>query len=81
METKLLTEHYHHEDYKTLEGYKKRGGYKTLEKAFSQNPRDIVEEVKKSGLRGRGRGRFSHRNQVGVFAGQWRAEVSPLQCG
>lgn len=36
METKLLTEHYHQEDYKTLEGYKKRDGYKTMEKAFSQ---------------------------------------------
>ena len=54
METKLLTEHYHHEDYKTLEGYKKRGGYQTLKKAFSLKPEEIVEEVKKSGLRGRG---------------------------
>ena len=54
METKLLTEHYHQKDYKTFAGYKKRGGYKTLEKAFSQKPKDIVEEVKKSGLRGRG---------------------------
>lgn len=54
METKLLTEHYHHEDYKTLKGYKKRDGYKTLKKAFSKKPQDIVEEVKKSGLRGRG---------------------------
>lgn len=54
METKLLTEHYHQEDYKTLSGYKKRDGYGTLEKAFSKKPKDIVEEVKKSGLRGRG---------------------------
>ena len=54
METKLLTEHYHHEDYKTLEGYKKRDGYQTLKKAFSLKPEEIVEEVKKSGLRGRG---------------------------
>ena len=54
METKLLTEHYHQEDYKTLSGYKKRDGYKTLKKAFSKKPKDIVEEVKKSGLRGRG---------------------------
>ena len=54
METKLLTEHYHLEDYKTLAGYKKRDGYKTLKKAFSKKPEEIVEEVKLSGLRGRG---------------------------
>ena len=54
MEHKLLTEHYHREDYKTLAGYKKRGGYKTLKKILSLKPEQVVHEVKESGLRGRG---------------------------
>ena len=55
MERKLLTEHYHRDKYKSLEGYKERGGYETLKKTLkSRKPKEIVEEVKKSGLRGRG---------------------------
>ena len=54
MENKLLTEHYHREDYKTLAGYQKRGGYQTLKKALSLKPDVVVNEVKESGLRGRG---------------------------
>ena len=54
MEYKLLTEHYHRDIYKTLEGYKERGGYQTLKKALEKKPQDIVSEVKESGLRGRG---------------------------
>jgi NADH-quinone oxidoreductase subunit F len=38
----------------TMSGYKANGGYKALEKALKMNQADIVEEVKKSGLRGRG---------------------------
>jgi NADH-quinone oxidoreductase subunit F len=34
--------------------YMKIGGYKNLVKALDKQPKDIVEEVKKSGLRGRG---------------------------
>lgn len=54
MEHKILTEHYHRESYKTLKGYKERGGYETLKKALSQKPQEIISEVQKSGLRGRG---------------------------
>ena len=54
MEHKLLTEHYHRDNYRTLEGYKERGGYQTLKKALSKKPEDIISEVKESGLRGRG---------------------------
>ena len=54
MEYKLLTENYHREDYKTLKGYKNRKGYEALKKAFSLKPKDIIKEVKESGLRGRG---------------------------
>ena len=38
----------------TLEGYRKRGGYKALEKALKMEPAAVTEEVKASGLRGRG---------------------------
>jgi len=38
----------------TLKVYRDMGGYKSLEKAFKMSPADIIEEVKKSSLRGRG---------------------------
>lgn len=36
------------------EVYRREGGYASVEKAFKMSPADVVEEVKKSGLRGRG---------------------------
>jgi NADH-quinone oxidoreductase subunit F len=54
METKLLTEHYHKPEYRTLAGYKKNGGYEVLAKALKMDPAAIINEVKASGLRGRG---------------------------
>lgn len=54
METKLLSEHYSDESYKGLAGYQKRGGYEVLKKALKMEPKAILEEVKASGLRGRG---------------------------
>jgi len=38
----------------TLKGYLANGGYRTLEKVFAMKPDDVIEEVKRSGLRGRG---------------------------
>jgi NADH-quinone oxidoreductase subunit F len=38
----------------TLKGYRDAGGYEGLAKAFTMDPAAITEEVKKSGLRGRG---------------------------
>ncbi len=37
-----------------LESYFAAGGYKALKKALAMKPADLIEEVKKSGLRGRG---------------------------
>jgi len=37
-----------------LSTYREGGGYETLKAAFDMEPSQIVEEVKKSGLRGRG---------------------------
>lgn len=38
----------------TLAGYKENGGYESLKKALQMKPEDVVAEVQKSGLRGRG---------------------------
>ena len=59
METKLLTEFYHLEEFQGLEGYKKHGGYQVLQKALKMQPQAIIDEVKASGLRGRGGAGFS----------------------
>jgi NADH-quinone oxidoreductase subunit F len=54
MESKLLTEFYHLDEFRTLAGYKKNGGYVNLAKALKMQPQQIIDEVKASGLRGRG---------------------------
>ena len=54
MEIKLLTEHYDKEEFRTLAGYKRYGGYEPLKKALAMKPEAIITEVKESGLRGRG---------------------------
>jgi NADH-quinone oxidoreductase subunit F len=59
METKLLTEFYHLDEYRSLAGYQKHGGYEILKKALQMQPQAIIDEVKASGLRGRGGAGFS----------------------
>ena len=54
MGVKLLLEHDKVEGIKNYDTYRKHGGYRAAEKAFKMSTADIVEEVKKSGLRGRG---------------------------
>jgi NADH-quinone oxidoreductase subunit F len=51
---KLLLENAHIEGIRYYDAYRKHGGYRSVEKAFKMTPDEIVEEVKKSGLRGRG---------------------------
>ena len=41
-------------DSHTLKSYLKRGGYTALEKALGMQPSEVIEEVKASGVRGRG---------------------------
>ncbi len=53
-EVKIITEHYDKDEFISLEGYKKFDGYKMLKKAFKMSPQQIIDEVKSSGLRGRG---------------------------
>ncbi|MBK8967580.1 MAG: NADH-quinone oxidoreductase subunit NuoF [Lewinellaceae bacterium] len=55
MSRKLLLEHAHIEGINGYETYRKHGGYRAVEKALkNMAPADVLEEVKKSGLRGRG---------------------------
>lgn len=58
-EIKYLSEHYAKPEYKTLDGYKKFGGYEMLAKALKMEPQKIIDEVKASGLRGRGGAGFA----------------------
>src|SRR3982751_6589101 len=54
MGRKLLIDKANIEGIRYFDTYRKNGGYASVEKAFKMSPADVVEEVKKSGLRGRG---------------------------
>src|SRR4028118_79469 len=54
MSVKLLLDKANVEGIRSFDVYKREGGYRSVEKALKMSPADIVEEVKKSGLRGRG---------------------------
>src|SRR6201747_387947 len=55
MGRKLLLEHDQVAEINTYEKYRQKGGYTSVEKALKTlTPDEVVEEVKKSGLRGRG---------------------------
>ena len=55
MARKLLLEHINVPGINTFDVYRKQGGYRAVEKTLkTMSPDDVVEEVKKSGLRGRG---------------------------
>ncbi|WP_164111482.1 MULTISPECIES: NADH-quinone oxidoreductase subunit NuoF [Sphingobacterium] len=55
MGRKLLLEHINEPGIQTFDVYRQKGGYRAVEKALkSMSSDDVVEEVKKSGLRGRG---------------------------
>ncbi|MES2776616.1 MAG: NADH-quinone oxidoreductase subunit NuoF [Bacteroidota bacterium] len=55
MSRKLLLEKAHVPNIRLYDVYRREGGYRSVEKAFKEmSPEAVVEEVKKSGLRGRG---------------------------
>src|ERR1044071_5952481 len=55
MGQKILLEHANVPGIKTYEVYRQHGGYRSVEKALKgMTPDEVVEEVKTSGLRGRG---------------------------
>lgn len=53
-ELKLLLEHAADPSYQSLDGYRRTGGYDALEKALKLERQAIIDEIKVSGLRGRG---------------------------
>jgi len=52
--TKIISARFDIEGNHKLGGYKSNGGYQSLDKLFSMQPDEVIDEVKKSGLRGRG---------------------------
>lgn len=54
MSKKLLLKDAHIEGIRYFDVYRKQGGYEAAEKALKMTPEEILEEVKTSGLRGRG---------------------------
>jgi NADH-quinone oxidoreductase subunit F len=59
-ETRMLFRHIDEPGLRSLDGYRRLGGYRTLEKAFKElEPEDLLGELENSGLRGRGGAGFS----------------------
>src|SRR6187399_895128 len=54
MSKKILLDKANVPGIRSYEVYRREGGYRSVEKALKLTPAEIVEEVKKSGLRGRG---------------------------
>src|SRR3972149_9267592 len=50
----VLTRHFDNERYRHLDTYVELGGYEALRKAFGMPKEQIVEEVRKANIRGRG---------------------------
>jgi NADH-quinone oxidoreductase subunit F len=69
MGRKLLLANDHIEGIRKLDVYRKHGGYSSLEKALkTMTPEQVVEEVKASGLRGRGGAGFPTGMKWGFIA-------------
>src|SRR3984885_7539322 len=48
----------------TLEVYERRGGYQPLRKALAMTPEEVLEQLKASGIRGRGGAGFAMGTKV-----------------
>ena len=53
-EMPVLSKHFGEADARSYDGWVKRGGYRALEQALGMSREQVTEEVKTSGLRGRG---------------------------
>ncbi len=51
-------------DLNTLEVYERRGGYQSLRKALAMTPEEVLEQLKASGIRGRGGAGFAMGTKV-----------------
>lgn len=61
--TPVLTARWDDPDSFTIDGYRRAGGYRALAAALKMPPDDIIDTVKKSGLRGRGGAGFPTGNK------------------
>ncbi|MCE6990605.1 NADH-quinone oxidoreductase subunit NuoF [Dyadobacter sp. CY323] len=69
MAKKILTEHINVPGIETFDVYRRQGGYTAVEKALkTMTPDEIVEETKKSGVRGRGGAGFPMGMKWGFLA-------------
>jgi NADH-quinone oxidoreductase subunit F len=58
--TQYLTQHFADDEFTTLAGYERRGGYRAARKALTEMaPADVVQLMKDAGLQGRGGAGFS----------------------
>lgn len=82
MDRQLLLEHIKVENIALYETYRKMGGYRSVEKALkSLSPQEVVDEVKKSGLRGRGGAGFPTGLKWSFLAKTRRCTALPaVQC-
>jgi len=68
MARKLLLDKVNVEGIRYYDRYRERGGYAAVEKALRMSPDQVTEEVKKSGLRGRGGAGFPTGMKWGFLA-------------
>lgn len=64
----VLLSYHHIPQVHKLDVYEEAGGYKSMRKAFEMDPEKIKEEVKESGLRGRGGAGFPCGTKWGFFS-------------
>ena len=55
----ILSKNWAVKDQRKIKVAMKNGAYESLEKLFKRDPAEVIEEVKESGLRGRGGAGFS----------------------
>ena len=67
-ETVVLSRYFGDSEARTFAGWVKRGGYEGVKKALTMTPEAIIEEIKASGLRGRGGGGVPDRAEVELHA-------------
>jgi len=77
-ETRLLLKHAEDPELRTIAGYRRYGGYGTLEKAYREmEPDEVLGELEESGLRGRGGAGFSMGKKASFLP---RGEMEKYLC-